>query len=53
MMNQFVNPVNQPFYPIANREVGGKTSYLQEEEEIISVFQQRVEVLSPQGYTHI
>ena len=37
MMNQFVNPVNQPFrsgpYPIANREVGGEVSYLQEEEE--------------------
>ena len=38
MMNQFVNPVNEPFgqtpYPIASREVWGEASYLQEEEEV-------------------
>ena len=45
-------------YPIANREVGGEASYLQEEEEVSNFpqcqfLQQKVEILSPQDYPHI
>ena len=62
MMNQFVNTVNQPFRsgPLLNsqREVGGESSYLQEEEEVSNftpcqLLQQRVEILSPQDYPRI
>ena len=49
------SPFGQVPYPIANREVGGEASYLQEEEEVSNFsqcqfLQQRVELLSPQDY---
>ena len=55
MMNQFVNPVNQPFQsgPLPNRQQRdrGEASYLQEEEEVSNFsqcqfLQQRVEILT-------
>ena len=52
------SPFDQAPYPKASKEVGGEASYLQDEEGVSSFSQSqfpqmRVEMLSPQNYSHI